>query len=217
MARDTGSPEWVIMYRQGLTPRQIADLCRVRLQQVKRAIVRAVFRDPEAAQEHLRNLPRVPVPSKRWKDRCEALKAFTAAHGRPPFVAGHGPEESSLGRWLEKQRGAAVKGELPEAKRRALDEAGNWMAPPRSHLNILRWDARLEELAKFVAAESRLPSYRYAATDAERVLGNWLHTQRQQLSRGKLSAGQLQSLQETVPEWQTRRAQSARKTAIERA
>lgn len=122
----------------------------------------------------------------------------------------HGKEESSLGRWLEKQRAVAVKGDLPADKRRALDEAGNWLAPPRAQLDLRRWDIRLEELAAFVEAESRFPSYRYAESDTERVLGNWLHGQRQQVSRGKLSAGQLQSLQEMVPGWNARQPRRRR-------
>lgn len=39
-------------------------------------------------------------PTRLWKARCEALTAFVALHGRPPYATGRGKEESSLGRWL---------------------------------------------------------------------------------------------------------------------
>lgn len=85
-----------------------------------------------------------------------------------------------------------------------MDEAGKWQAPPRAQLDLRRWEVRVEELAAFVEAGSPFPSYRYAESDTKRVLGNWLHGQRQQVSQGKLSAGQLQSLRDTVPGWNAR-------------
>lgn len=203
MGRDVGSPEWVIMYRQGLTAGRIAELCRVNVQQVNRAIARARRSDPGIAQEHLAKVPRPPAASKRWKARCEELTAFMAANGRPPFATGHGPEESSLGRWLERQRGEAVKGELDEDRRRALDAAGDWMTPPRVQLETRRWRQHLQELADFAIREGRLPSHRRAVTETERILANWLHGQRQGASRGELSAGRLQALQDSVPGWNT--------------
>ncbi|MET4143753.1 helicase associated domain-containing protein [Arthrobacter sp. UYCo732] len=203
MGRDIGSPEWVLMYRQGLTAGRISQLCRVNVQQVNRAIARARRNDPGIVQEHLRKAPPAAAVTERWKARCEELTAFMAANGRPPFAAAQAPEETSLGRWLERQRAAAGKGELDEEHRRALDAVGDWRTPPRVQLEARRWRQRLEELARFAMVEGRLPSHRTPRTDTERVLGNWLHGQRRRASRGDITAGHLQALQDAVPGWNT--------------
>lgn len=207
MPNDTDSSEWIIMYRQGLPVARIAELCGVKIQAVKRAIDRALRLEPELEQEHQARTqtPTSPI-SAAWRARSEELAQFISSHGRPPFGSGHGPLESSLGRWLAKQRAAALKGELTEEKRRALDQAGDWEKLPRAHLDAQRWNGRLVELEGFVSRHARFPSYRAASTH-ERVLGTWLHTQRQSVSRGKISPGQLQALHDRVPGWDTWRRQ----------
>lgn len=81
--------------------------------------------------------------SLRWAERCEELTRFAEKNGRMPFAKGHSESESSLGRWLAKQRAAAARGDLHRDKCRALAAAGAWEATPRSQRDARRWEERL--------------------------------------------------------------------------
>jgi hypothetical protein len=179
MARDTGSPEWVIMYRRGLTPARIGKLCEVPSKKVTSALACAKRREPSLEEEHLANAPRPNPVSPLWAKRCGELARFVAENGRMPFAKGH-EAESGLGRWLARQRAAAARNNLPEEKRLALTTAGNWESTPRAQLDASRWQERLEGLADYFESKSRLPRYRRTSSETERALGTWLHRQRQQ-------------------------------------
>lgn len=203
MAGTSDSSEWVLMYRKGLTPVRIAEVCDVHPQKVTRALGWAKRMERGLEAEHLSSAPKPSPVSRRWAQRCEELIHFNAKNGRMPFARGHGDAESSLGRWLAKQRAAAARGDLPEEKRRALSAVEDWEATPRSQQDARRWEERLGGTAAFFAQEGRLPSYRRPGSERERLLGTWLHSQRQQASKNELTADKLRSLQDRVPGWNT--------------
>lgn len=203
MAGGSYSSEWVLMYRKGLTAARIADICHVHPQKVTRALGWAKRREHGLEEEHLSNMPQPSSISPRWAERCEELTRFAGQNGRMPYAKGHSDSESSLGRWLAKQRAAAARGGLSQEKRRALAVAGAWEATPRSQNDARRWEERLAGLTAFVALQSRLPSYRRPYSETERLLGTWLHGQRQRAFHNRLSADQLQSLQDKIPGWNT--------------
>lgn len=203
MAADSRAVEWVLMYRKGLTAGRIADLCGVPKQKVTRALGRAKRREPELDLEHLANAPQQATFTPRWTARCEELARFVAENGRMPFAKGHGHTESSLGRWLAKQRAASARGCLNKDQRDALTRVGGWEANPRSQRDARRWQQRLAGLAEFVALERRFPSYRRPTSEAERVLGTWLHTQRQAAVSRQLPAEQLHAMDVQIPGWYT--------------
>lgn len=203
MAGSSDSSEWVLMYRRGLTAARIAGICDVNPKKVTRALGWAKRRDHALEEEHLSNAPKPSAVSLRWAQRCEELSRFAAKNGRMPFARGHSDSESSLGRWLAKQRSAAAQRDLSEEKRQALAAAGDWESTPRSQKDARRWDERLAGLAAFLASESRLPSYRRPCSETERLLGTWLHGQRQRAFNHQLSVDQLRSLQDSVPDWNT--------------
>jgi hypothetical protein len=203
MVSGPSSSEWVLMYRKGLTAARIADICHVHPQVVTRALGWAKRREHALEEEHLSNAPKSSSVSPRWAKRCQELALFAEQNGRMPFAKGHGASESSLGRWLAKQRTGAARGDLHQEKRRALAAAGAWEATPRSQSDARRWEERLGGLAAFWASEGRLPSYRRPSSETERLLGTWLHSQRQQASNKQLTADKRQSLQDHVPGWNT--------------
>lgn len=203
MAGGSDSSEWVLMYRRGLTSAQIAAICDVQPQKVTRALGWAKRREPGLEEEHLSNAPRRSMVSQQWAKRCEELTRFVSKNGRMPSARGRSDSESSLGRWLARQRAAAARSNLPEEKRRALAAARNWEDTPRSQKDAQRWEERLAGLAAFVASESRFPSYRRPRSETERILGTWLHGQRQGASNYRLTADQLESLQDRIPGWNT--------------
>lgn len=212
MAKEIDSVEWVIMFRLGLTPARIADLCEVPIQNVTRALGWAKRREPRLEEEHVINAPKRSEISLRWAGRCLDLKSFVAENGRMPFAKGRDQAEVSLGRWLAKQRALAERDKLAEEERCALNAVGDWEVTPRAHQDNLRWQVRLSELGDFVTAERRLPSHRRAASEKERLLGTWLHGQRQRALNGLLSPDQLRSLQDRTPGWNTWRDPTANRT-----
>lgn len=143
------------------------------------------------------------APSPQWRRRYEELTEFVAKNSRLPYAKGHGDEESSLGRWLANQRSASAFSNFPQHKRRALAATGDWESTPRSQKDALRWEERLDGVAAFVVHGGRYPSYRRASSEIERLLGTWLHIQRQAASHSLLAMDRLQSINDRVPGWNT--------------
>lgn len=174
-----------------------------------RALVGAKSHDKDLAAEHQLNTPGSGEVSRPWLQRCEELTRFIEQEQRLPSARALCGAESGLGRWLAKQRAAAARGELSEQKHRALDQAGDWQSSPRAQGSDRRWDTRLVELEEFVASERRLPSYRRASTECERVLRAWLRKQGQDNFNHRLAVGRLQEVSVRVPGWNTWRLSQA--------
>ncbi|WP_370871366.1 helicase associated domain-containing protein [Pseudarthrobacter oxydans] len=82
-----------------------------------------------------------------------------------------------------------------------LSTLPGWMQDQRSRTDRERWHARLEELRRFRELEGRWPRFRAPVAEEERVLGVWLHLQRQKFGRGSLLAHELQLLDLCAPGW----------------
>lgn len=191
------------MYRRGLSASRIAATGDVPVPKVRRALGSAKRSDQGLETEHLSNVPEETALSRRWTQRCEELTDFIARNGRLPFARGHGDVESRLARWLARQRSAASLNDLPVEKRRALAALGDWERTPRAQNYAHRWEERLEGVAAFVAQEGRFPTYRRPSSERERLLGTWLHSQRQRAFNRQLDPDRLHSLQERLPGWNT--------------
>ncbi|MET3164792.1 UNVERIFIED_ORG: hypothetical protein ABIB19_003223 [Arthrobacter sp. UYEF10] len=94
---------------------------------------------------------------------------------------GHGrstARERALGVWLHRRRQDAAAGTLSPAYQ-ALNVIPDWdKQPTQSEVNAARWDRRMAELAAHRAAGNNRPLHKKAATEQERILGVWLHSQR---------------------------------------
>ncbi|WP_395940353.1 helicase associated domain-containing protein [Arthrobacter sp. U41] len=106
-----------------------------------------------------------------------------------------------LANWLSIRRRAARAGDLNEAERQLLAVLPGWEDSPRSRSDAERWNRRLEELRAFRASEGRWPQFRRPVPESERVLGVWLHAQRQTFGAGQLQTEALSQLDSTVPGW----------------
>lgn len=78
-------------------------------------------------------------------------------------------EEDSLAFFATRCRQLELDGELPDEVRDVLEAVPGW----EWHL-VRRWQARLEQVRKFVAENGCLPQHREDAEDEERRLNEWL-------------------------------------------
>jgi hypothetical protein len=90
---------------------------------------------------------------------------------------------------------------LPEDRRQILAVLPGWDSSQRADLDAERWETRLEQLRAFAAAEGRWPRFRNPADEAERVLGVWLHSQRQAFGDGRLTSAEVTLLDAKVRGW----------------
>lgn len=91
-----------------------------------------------------------------WYERVQHTQAFLGEHGLFPNPRSTDKVESSLGRWIENQRFALLKGNLADIAAFILDNlTPGW----RTRLLDRRWDARHQVVAEFNAENGRLPGY----------------------------------------------------------
>lgn len=131
-------PEWVLMYRAGITPPRIAEFNRVPPRRVREYLgrIRRVHPGLLAGRLMLHDRPRQdPKPRTdrdvRWKASLHRYQIFTAEHGRRPAVGD--PVEFSLAHWLTTQRSQHRQGRLTERRARWLDQAiPDWQIDTRT-------------------------------------------------------------------------------------
>lgn len=193
------------MYRKGITVGRIAAVCGAIQQTVSRHIRAQRLMHPDMETEHLANRPSgSPRPAgPKWQVNIHALAAYLEGNGRYPTASDPDPVTRRLAHWLSLQRCAHRYGRLSEERHRLMSALPGWTNNQRSEEAGERWPARLEELKAFRDGEGRWPRFRNAMGEAERVLGVWLHGQRQKASRGQLGPVEQHRLDATVPGWNT--------------
>lgn len=196
-------PEWDLMYRKGMTVGRIATVCNVVPQTVSRHIRVQRAQYPDMEVEHLAHRPskRHRTTGRSWQPKIDALMAFWDGHQRYPTSGDPDPANRMLANWLSIRRRAARAGDLNEEERQLLAVLPGWEENPRSRSDAERWNRRLEELRVFRASEERWPQFRRPVPESERVLGVWLHAQRQTFGAGQLQTEALSQLDSTVPGW----------------
>ena len=110
----------------------------------------------------------------QWELHLDQAKAFYANHGVWPTKK----KQGKLGVWCERQRSAAINGDISDERRKMLCDAGitlGWVPVAE------RWDLYFKELQAFHAKHSRWPYER------EGQLGSWCARQRQ-ARKGNVSA-----------------------------
>lgn len=196
------------MYRKGLTVGRIAVLCGAVGETVARHIRVQRAKYPDMLAEHMSNRPadKARPPGAGWLANVDALSAFRQAHGRYPTTGDADMANRRLAQWLSLQRRACRAGTLTEDRRSVLSVLPGWASNQRAAAEAGRWLTRLEELQAFRAAEGRWPRFRCSVDEAERVLGVWLHVQRQSFGNGRLTRDQKKLLNSMVPGWNAWRA-----------
>lgn len=198
-------PEWDSMYLAGLTAREIADRCHQGVATIHRHVQMREKYEPGYEAQHAAALKsRDPKrPSTAWRRRLSEALDFQAAHGRLPKWDGD-PEERVLFTWIATQRRLLEKGSLPVSKIFLMEDLADWDL--RAHRRQLdeRWRKRLSELIAYVSIEGQWPRYMRYSSEAERILGVWLHGQHQRRAEGTLQPWRLQELDKAFTSWRSR-------------
>lgn len=66
------------------------------------------------------------------------------------------------------------------------------------------WRAKLTSLVEFTATYKRTPRYQNHSSEAERVLGVWLHVQHQKRAEGTIQPWRLERMDAAFLHWQSR-------------
>lgn len=209
-SRQVPHPEWVLMYRRGLTRSRIANLVGAPVSKVGYHLTVARDIYPELVHEHEAAAPRGGDQSQTVTGRgiatMNALINFVTTHGRYPASKAPSQEERALGLWLQRRRRNAAAGTLAPAFRDGLQTLPDWATNTRTLSDESRWNERFAGLAAYRAAGEEWPRHKNAATEEEHTLGVWLHTQRFKLRRGELLQARVETLDTALPGWREGRA-----------
>ena len=117
--RRAPDPEWVLMYRLGLSRKRISELVRVHPATAGYHLVIARRRDPglEAGHHTAAGAAPVPYPSPKSLARMQEITAWISAGGRLPRGHAEHRDERSRARWLAERRREAAQGILDPAYR----------------------------------------------------------------------------------------------------
>lgn len=198
-------PEWDMMYAAGLTAREIADRCHqnvatihVHFQARERYApgTRAKHEDALAARGADR-------PTIRWRKKLAQVLDFQKIHSRLPHYDGD-EAERQLHRWVLEQRRAYRNKSMSTPKIVLLEELCGWNIDVRQQELDEAWRSRLTSLIEFAATYHRTPRYQSYSSEAERVLGVWLHVQHQKRAEGTMMPWRLEMMDDAFNNWQSR-------------
>ncbi|WP_420030177.1 helicase associated domain-containing protein [Psychromicrobium xiongbiense] len=198
-------PEWSLLYLLGHNSAEIAGYLNARYEAVLhhlRGPVRALYKDIES--RHRRDRP---------SSRHEAdLRAFVQLHQRVPTSS----DSKRLRLWLNSLLRAEQVGRLDSKLAARLDELGDWRQTQRSQATKLRWEDRLEQLAKFWTEHEDYPRGN-GQDKAEATLAGWLNQRRSDKRAGNLDDGQIFRLDEAIPGWDKPRPRELRRPKTRRS
>lgn len=203
-----GRPEWVLLYRMGLSRTKIAELTRTDRSVIARHIASAKASDPALHAEHAvaaKGSAKHSVPGLK---RLYQVLATVEATGRYPSRNSQDKTERDLAQWLRRRRRDAEAGVLNPVIREGLSALPDWQRKPREISHEQQWQDRLEELIAYRAAGHPWPRTTSDTTGQEKHLGMWLRSQRFNHRRGQLSPARAQTLESSLPSWTTGRKTS---------
>lgn len=203
--------EWVEMYRRGIKPEKIADVCGAAVTTVRYHLQIAAKADPGLRREHAAAMP-AKVPSDTALQRMQDLISFYRTEGRLPAAHGKTSREQTLANWLYRRRRESAAKTLSPVLREGLSVITGWdQASPRKAEHEARWHQRLRELKAFCEASGELPRHQKTDDPVERTLGVWLHGQRINYNHGKLAREKKSRLDEILPGWREGRPRGRRR------
>lgn len=189
------------MYRRGIGPTKIADVCGAAVTTVRYHLQIAAQNDPALRREHAAAMP-AKVPSGTALQRMHDLISFCRTEGRLPAAHAKSSLEQSLANWLYRRRRESAAGTLSPTLREGLGAIPGWdQASPRKAEDEARWHRRLTEVRAFREASGDLPRHQKTDDPLERTLGVWLHGQRINYNHGKLALEKKSRLDQDVPGW----------------
>lgn len=197
-------PEWDLMLLAGLTAREIAEVCHRDVATVRYHLRRREHYDPGFRTKHEAAVAArgKTLPSAFWRRRVEEVAAFQAEHARLPRTTGE-PAERALQKWLAARRRLLASGDLTPSMINLLQTIEGWAEDAHQRELDDLWRTKLAALIYYVHEHNQLPRYRTYATEDERTLGVWLHTQNQRRSEGTLLAWRNTALDTALPGWRS--------------
>lgn len=195
-------PEWDLMYKAGLTTREISEICHKSV-----ATIAAHFQKREEYEPGFKALHDLSLenrdpkrPSTRWRQSLKRACLFLEENNRLPRIGGSA-DEKNLYNWISRQRYDDDRGELSAAKIFLLKNLPGWEVAPKDLEYSRNWRTRLQQLRIFIDAEGRMPRYHNHLSEPERQLGVWLHIQHQRRQENSLTYQRLMDLNTTAPGW----------------
>lgn len=172
------NPEWVLMYRGGLSRRKIAALAGVPESTVGYHLRVASAADPllRAAHEEATGAGASRVTA-QGRDRMHQLVTMVQDTGRYPSRNAESTSERTMATWLQRRREDARAGMLAPAFRDGLAVLPGWEGTPRAEADEARWQEQLAALAAYRAAGNDWPRHKAVIAGEEHALGVWLHFQ----------------------------------------
>ncbi|MCO4252190.1 helicase associated domain-containing protein [Pseudarthrobacter raffinosi] len=201
--RTAPHPEWVQMYRQGLTTTQIATTAGVGQSTVRYHLTLAAATESSIRDDH-RNAPRTPPVTRITADGLRNLDdtvALYRAENRLPSSSSPSARERALAIWLVRRRQDHDRGTLSATYSDGLKQIPGWELRTRKTNDEARWSQRLQELTAYMAAGNDWPRHKRTDTEEERVLGMWLHIQRMKYRRTGLDQEKETQLNTLLPGW----------------
>lgn len=201
----TPHPEWLLMYRKGLSRTKIAELTRNDVAKVKRHISVAKTADPALQAEHAAAAKGSASRAVPGMERLYQLVAMVEATGRYPSRNAEDRAERELAQWLRRRRRDADAGIINPVIRDGLAALPDWQRKPSTIAHQQKWQNRLQELIAYRAAGHAWPRSTPTVSGQERELGVWLRNQRYKHRRSQLHPELVQALDTALPGWITGR------------
>jgi hypothetical protein len=201
--RTAPHPEWVKMYRQGLSTTKIAATAGAAQNTVRYHMAIAAAAEPSIRDEH-RNAARTPRLTRITPAGLQNLHdtlALYRAEGRLPSSKSASPRERALATWLLNRRKDHDRGTLSPVYGDGLQAIPGWEQRNRKDNDEARWNRRLIEHTAHMAAGNDWPSHKRTDTEEERLLGMWLHIQRMKKRRNELDHDKEAQLNTILPGW----------------
>lgn len=133
--------------------------------------------------------------SAEWRRGYAAARSYHATHGNLNCPQAHIHDTVALGKWLSWQRHLHATGQLPDGRRRLLDELGMvW------NTRSSQWKTSLGYARRYQAAHGHL-----VPDMTEQIggfpIGTWLRNLRVRADNGQVPADRLAQLAELDPHW----------------
>jgi superfamily II DNA or RNA helicase len=159
--------------------------------QRRRYTTKTITKEQSALLEKLHKWSWNPIEDD-WKNSHQEFIAFVNKNnGRRPRV--HIPEEYELAQWVGVQRSAFKAKKMASDRIKNLNQTNHWSWDPTNDI----WQQNYEEVVKFAKNYRRLP---VKHTPSEKILGNWVNTQRTRKKKGIITEEQIVLL-EKIANW----------------
>lgn len=159
--------------------------------QRRRYGTKTITKEQSALLERLKKWSWDPIEDD-WKESHQEFIAFVNKNnGKRPRV--HIPEEYELAQWVGVQRSAYKAKKMAPERIRKLNQTKHWSWDPVDDI----WQKTYEEVSKFVKKHKRLP---VKHLPSEKILGNWVNTQRARMKKGIITKEQI-GLLEKIDHW----------------